>query len=139
MRSKDIPAEERFWAAVDTTGDCWLWTAGRNRLGYGFLMVNGKTTSAHRFSYMLHHGEIHDGLHVMHACDNPPCVNPKHLSLGTMKDNIADSIAKGRYYANRPHMKDVCKRGHPRTEENTYRWRDKRYCRACVQLRKAAK
>lgn len=125
-----LRAEERFWLAVDTSGDCWLWTKATDRDGYGKILVDGKRIGAHRLSYLLHYGEIPNGLHVMHTCDNPPCVRPEHLTLGTMADNIRDSIAKGRFWANRP-LTEECRKGHPRTEENTYRWRGRRYCRLC--------
>lgn len=76
---------------------CWDWAAAR-RHGYGCLGAPGNagTVQAHRASYEVHVGPIPDGLFVMHTCDNPPCVNPDHLRLGTPRDNMADMIAKGR-------------------------------------------
>lgn len=89
---------ERFWAKVDRRGpdDCWRWTAGRFPAGYGALWVNGQMAYAHRISYEMHIGPC-SGSVVMHRCDNPKCVNPAHLVLGTHADNVADKVRKGRH------------------------------------------
>jgi hypothetical protein len=92
--------EERFWRFVEKGEGCWLWTGGSvNAKGYGQIQQGGKGSphvSAHRLSYQIHKGEIPEGMVVMHSCDNPSCVNPDHLSVGTQSDNILDSFAKGR-------------------------------------------
>jgi len=76
--------------------DCWEWVAGKGNFGYGSFWMNGKSLSAHRASYELFN-EIHPGsAYVLHKCDNPACCNPKHLFLGTQKDNMVDMISKGR-------------------------------------------
>lgn len=76
--------------------DCWEWTGNTGELGYGKLSCFGEHYSAHRLSYELHFGSIPVGLWVLHKCDNPPCCNPKHLFLGTAKDNADDRTKKGR-------------------------------------------
>jgi len=100
------PAEERFWEKVDVRnpGDCWLWNAGTDR-GYGsfYRGPNQSRTSAHRFSYELVYGAIpqsenlRNDFSVLHRCDNPLCVNPAHLLLGTQAENNTDGFNKGRY------------------------------------------
>lgn len=92
---------DRFWSKVNKRGpnDCWVWTAGKLKDGYGAFKtgeLGREQTSAHRYSYRLAHGEIPPGMVVCHRCDNPPCVNPAHLFLGTQRDNQMDKITKGR-------------------------------------------
>jgi hypothetical protein len=90
------PIEERFWGSVKVAGpdECWEWQAGRSK-GYGVIKWDGKQRKAHRISWMLAHGEMPELL-VCHHCDNPPCVNPAHLFLGTHRDNVMDKVSKGR-------------------------------------------
>ena len=97
------PVEERFWRQVKKTPGCWEWTGAVTRAsGYAQIGMGGKggrLELVHRFSYILHKGPIQEGLVVMHACDNPRCVNPAHLSVGTISDNVRDSVRKGRWKA----------------------------------------
>lgn len=88
--------EKRFWDKVVKGLTCWLWVGGKDSWGYGTFWVEGKTKGAHKVSYELEYGSIVDGLSVCHTCDVPNCVNPKHLFLGTQKDNMVDSSNKGR-------------------------------------------
>lgn len=90
------PASIRFWEKVDKSGDCWTWTARTDAYGYGAIKVDGKSTLAHRYSWLINVGYLPDDKLVCHHCDNPPCVNPKHLFLGTHKDNYDDMRSKGR-------------------------------------------
>lgn len=105
---------ERFWKKVDkrSADDCWNWTAYRDKDGYGHIRLdNSKHSDApsHRVSYELANGTIPDGMFVCHSCDNPSCVNPNHLFLGTHIDNMRDCVTKGRkvglrgekFYANK--------------------------------------
>lgn len=100
------PIERRFWKHVDRRGpgECWPWLGFLSASGYGRLREggrNGQMWMAHRFSYVLHFGPIPDGdgyhgLCVCHRCDNPRCVNPAHLFLGTFQDNVDDRVRKDR-------------------------------------------
>lgn len=88
--------EERFWSKVNKTDTCWLWTASCFDGGYGSFSVNSNNIGAHRYSYTLHKGEIAEGLCVRHTCDEPHCVNPDHLELGTQQENMNDKIQRNR-------------------------------------------
>lgn len=87
---------ERFFAKVRKTPGCWEWKAGYFDKGYGAFRLGGKLRKAHRVSWEMHNGEIPEGLKVLHECDNPKCVRPEHLFLGTDQDNADDRAAKGR-------------------------------------------
>lgn len=75
---------------------CWEWQGAKTRTGYGRMKVKGQAWMAHRYMYTLSKGEIPEGLVVMHKCDNPCCINPEHLTVGTQKDNMEDCKRKGR-------------------------------------------
>jgi hypothetical protein len=88
-------AYERFWAKVDKSADCWLWTGALTK-GYGQLTHEKRHLYAHRFSWEIHNGHVPDGAVVCHRCDTPTCVRPDHLFLGTTRDNVMDCLDKGR-------------------------------------------
>ena len=86
--------EEKYIPEPNT--GCWLWNANAMPSGYGMIWDGGRTKGAHRVSYELYKGEIPEGLHVLHRCDVPGCVNPDHLFLGTHAENMRDRNEKGR-------------------------------------------
>lgn len=87
---------ERFWGKVEKSDGCWEWQKCKTFFGYGLFRVDGKNVRAHRFSWGSINGAIPDGMCVLHHCDNPSCVNPDHLFIGTKKDNAQDRLSKGR-------------------------------------------
>jgi len=93
MKDSHIAA---FWARVKKTDGCWVWSGGMSGCGYGQMPMKMRDRKAHRFSWRIHNGPIPRGLFVLHKCDNPPCVNPDHLFLGTNLDNAKDRAQKGR-------------------------------------------
>ncbi len=101
---RGITGVERFWRRVDKTpghgpkGECWLWLGYTNKDGYGHVGFSDLVTAVHRVSFELVHGPIGNNYVdcVLHTCDNPPCVNPDHLFLGSRANNIEDMTEKGR-------------------------------------------
>lgn len=85
-----------FWDKVEKTNHCWLWIGSINLDGYGNFWSENRSEKAHRFSYLIHFGEIPKGKSVLHKCDNPRCVNPDHIYIGTQSDNMKDRSARGR-------------------------------------------
>ena len=93
---KRMPFRPYFWSLVDKSDGCWLWRGPQNGKGYGRIYHNKKRQVAHRIAYELTVGPIPDGLFACHKCDNPICVNPDHLFLGTQQDNMRDWTQKGK-------------------------------------------
>jgi hypothetical protein len=90
--------EEAFHQRYKKTESCWIWTGKRNTAGYGIFLLPGEIqVRAHRHAYEVFKGPIPDGMIIMHSCDNPPCVNPDHLSVGTRADNNSDTAKKRRH------------------------------------------
>lgn len=101
---------ERFWAKVrksENPNGCWVWTGAKDPLGYGRFREStpalSKLITTHRFAWTITYGPIPEGLCVLHRCDNPPCVRPDHLWLGTLRDNARDMVNKGRNFVRENH------------------------------------
>ena len=134
------PVSDRFWGNVypGQADDCWEWHGTLRADGYGQIRIGASNVLAHRLAWQLAVGPIPDDLCVLHRCDNPPCVNPDHLWLGTHADNMHDMFAKGReriVLRERTH----CKHGHAYTPSNTGYGRNgkglvTRRCRQCHSL-----
>ena len=129
--------EAEFWMKVEKSDGCWLWHGSVNQHGYGHLRFAQKSTHAHRVSWLLVRGPIPPNLQVLHKCDVPACVNPDHLFLGSISDNVQDSVAKKRHSESR---KTACKHGHEFTPANTIirikpNGRTRRDCRTCLNKR----
>jgi len=125
--------EKRFWQKVEVIPghECWEWSAYRMPNGYGKFKFNDKEGLAHRASWEIHFGPIPEGLFVCHHCDNPGCVRPDHLFLGTPQDNVDDMYAKGRDHR---HGATHCGNGlHEWTEENICEEYGRKRCRPCME------
>lgn len=94
----------RFWSRVRMGDGCWEWQGSRTQFGYGKIKVQGVERTTHRFSWELANGPIPPGAYILHRCDNPPCVRPDHLFLGTQADNIHDMDDKDRRNAPSEHL-----------------------------------
>ena len=130
------PFRERWERSFIKRGDdeCWPWTGTTTPAGYGQISVSGrKRTMATRVSWEIHHGTTWPaGLLALHSCDNPGCVNPRHIRPGTQRENIHDCLERGRHPASNA---DRCKNGHIYTAETTYLGYGYRSCRICMNAR----
>lgn len=128
---KPTPAE-RFWAKVDKSTGCWLWTGAIDANGYGYFGMDGVVIRAHQASYRLNVGAVPDGLELDHLCRTPRCVRPDHLEPVTHRENLLRGAAPVGVNARKTH----CIRGHEFTAINTYvDPRGRRQCRICIQVR----
>ena len=107
MTSKWNDPIHNFYNHVEKTDTCWLWTGCKDKDGYGVSRLQHKKLAAHRAAHILFIGPIPDNLYVLHKCNNPSCVNPAHLKLGTQKDNVADQIKAGTNMAGRNKHKEL--------------------------------
>lgn len=115
--------EARFWAKIEKTDTCWLWSAGKESNGYGIMRIDNRNRSVHRLSYELLVGEIPEGLVIDHLCRVRHCVNPDHLEAVTRQENTKRGLP------GQPHM--FCNQGHPFTEENSAPQKNGKFCRIC--------
>lgn len=88
--------ETIFWSKVKKGEKCWKWVGYCSKRGYGQIGIDGKVVYTHRYSWTLHYGKIPEGFNVLHKCDNPSCVRPDHLFIGSQSDNAVDMMKKGR-------------------------------------------
>lgn len=139
LKIEDCPTlKVRLFKKIKKTKTCWLFTGHRDKNGYGKIsFYPGKSSLAHRASFLIANSTMREDLVVCHKCDNPSCVNPDHLFLGTQLENMRDMIQKGR--DRKKQKPKYCKNGHEFKIENTYirvhRASGGRACKTCNAIR----
>lgn len=134
---QDSKFKMRFYKKIETsTSGCMEWTASKYPDGYGMVNVGGTPRRAHRVSLVMEGFNLLDTDCVCHKCDNPVCVNPQHLFIGSKKDNSQDMLKKDRHYSHGK-TKTHCKNGHEFTDENTQLFNGGkfRYCKECKRVK----
>lgn len=119
-------AQERFWKKVNKTDSCWLWNGAKGQSGHGQFWNGNRLVQAHRISYEWSVGAIPKGLTIDHICQTPPCVNPDHLQVMSMMDNVLLGSKVQNTH---------CPNGHPFSKENTFYIKTARSCRICKRAR----
>ena len=134
MKNIDDVVPKAFWDKVNKTESCWIWTAsvfrGPIQPGYGKYNIKRKTHSAHKFLWEAIHGKVPIKMHLDHLCRVRNCVNPAHLEIVTHKENILRGLSPSAFHAKKTH----CINGHAFTDENTYRYKNRRQCKACRKI-----
>lgn len=130
--AKVVPSpEQRFWAKVQKTDSCWIWTAAKYKAGYGHFQWGDRDWCAHRIAYTLLRGPIPEGMTLDHLCRNKSCVNPDHLDPCTRGENTL----RGDTISTRNKLKTHCPKGHPYSGENLrYSPLGARMCRECRRV-----
>ena len=124
----------RYEALIDRVpfSGCWIWLGPLTHDGYARVSVNGRKVGLHRFMFQKYVGHIPMGMQLDHVCNISCCVNPSHLRICTCKENVL----RGNTISGNNFRKDVCKRGHPFDENNTYRMKGGgRACKACGRIK----
>lgn len=138
---KDVPDELAFPALLKrllanshrTESGCLEWTGWRGATGYGFTSFRGRQRPTHRLMYMVTEGPIPEGLQILHSCDNPPCMEPDHISPGTGKKNMQESVERGRHHEA---VKTHCDHGHELVGDNvSFAESGRRHCKVCSRIR----
>jgi len=129
--------EERFWAKVDASGDCWEWTASKHKDGYGLFRPhsNETMTRAHQFAWTTLVGPVPEGLELDHLCRNPACVNPDHLEPVTHRENMRRTSATTVWVKKAARERTHCPQNHEYSGDNVIMDGGYRKCRTCVNKR----
>lgn len=129
-----MDTEARFWAKVDKSGECWVWTGRLNQYGYGYFHIGKKSQLAHRLAYVFAGGTLTPNIILHHTCGHRACVNSEHLEPMTLSGHTSNHRRGQPIPYGQRVLSMSCRNGHPFTEETTY-WRKDggRRCRICQQ------